>query len=127
MSAHGDIIWTYDEDGDILYISFAPGEKGTGIELNDHILLRLNKAEKRALGLTFFDFSVLVQQTEWGPRTFPLTGLAELSDSLRELVIDVITRPPVNHFIKLAAYSPSPAEVIPIVKVEQPEVLPRAA
>ena len=22
MSAHRDIIWTYDEDGDILYISF---------------------------------------------------------------------------------------------------------
>lgn len=30
-----DPIYTYDEDGDILYIAFALGEKGTGVELND--------------------------------------------------------------------------------------------
>jgi len=31
----------YDEKGDILYVSFCPGEKGTGVELNDNILPRL--------------------------------------------------------------------------------------
>jgi len=63
-----------------LYVSFAPGEKATGIELNDHILLRINKRERRAAGLTFFDYSLLAQKAEVGPRSFPLTGLAELSD-----------------------------------------------
>jgi len=46
--------------------------------LNDNILLRFNRAEKRAIGLTLMDFSVLVQVTNFGPRSFPLTGLKEL-------------------------------------------------
>ena len=32
-------IFNYDEMSDTLYVSFSPGEKATGIELNDHILL----------------------------------------------------------------------------------------
>ena len=71
-------VYTYDEDGDMLYVSFTPGEKGTGIELNSQMLLRVNKPERRAIGLTLFDYSVLTQPTEIGPRSFPLTGLSEL-------------------------------------------------
>jgi len=52
----------YDEVSDTLYVSFAPGEKATGIELNDHILLRVNKKERRAIGLTFFNYSLLAQK-----------------------------------------------------------------
>lgn len=44
----------------------------TGIELDEHILLRVNKAERRAVGLTIFDYSVLAQPTELGPRSLPL-------------------------------------------------------
>jgi uncharacterized protein YuzE len=48
----------------VLYISFFPGEKAmTAVELNENILLRFNRAEKRAIGLTLMDFSVLVQIT----------------------------------------------------------------
>ncbi len=112
-----EAIYTYDEDGDILYIAFAPGEKGTGIELNDHILLRLNKSEGRAIGLTVFDYSVLVQPTELGPRSFPLAGLNELSDELRQLVLEVITKAPVNEVLSLSAYTPSLVETIPIGSV----------
>ena len=112
-----EAIYTYDEDSDILYIAFAPGEKGTGIELNDHILLRLNKSEGRAIGLTLFDYSVLVQPTELGPRSFPLAGLNELSDELRQLVLKVITKAPVNEVLSLSAYTPSLVETIPIGSV----------
>jgi uncharacterized protein YuzE len=104
----------YDEESDTLYISFAPGEKATGIELNDHILLRLNKCERRAIGLTFFEYSLLAQRTEVGPRSFPLTGLADLSDDLREVVLEILQRPPVNEFLFLSTYTPSLAEAIPI-------------
>jgi len=113
-------ILTYDEEGDILYVSFHPGEKGTGAELNDHILLRFNKEESRALSLTFFNFSVLVQMTEMGPRSFPLTGLTEISEELREIVLHIITTPPVNRYLKVFAYTPSLAETIPITLVERP-------
>jgi uncharacterized protein YuzE len=118
-----DPVYNYDEDGDILYIAFAPGERGTGIELNDHILLRLNKPERRAIGLTLFDYSVLAQLTELGPRSFPLTGLSELSDELRQLVLEVITRPPVNEILTLSAYTPSLAETIPIASLRVQHLL----
>jgi len=95
-------IFNYDEMSDTLYISFEPGEKATGIELNDHILLRINKNERRAIGLTFLEYSLLAQKTEIGPRSFPLTGLAELSDELRETVLDIMLRPPVSDILSLS-------------------------
>ncbi len=112
--------YSYDEEGDILYISFYPGEKGTGVELNNQIILRFDKVEEKALGLTILDFSVLAQATELGPRSFPLTGLAELPDEMQEIVVKIITTPPVNHFLKVLTYSPSPIEAIPITYVQRP-------
>lgn len=120
-------ILTYDEEGDILYLSFQPGEKGTGVELNDHILLRFNREEARPLSLTFFNFSVLVQMTEMGPRSFPLTGLADISEELQEIVLHLITTSPVNRYLKVSAYTPSLAETIPITLVEKPLTLAAAS
>ena len=100
------------------HVSFAPGKKATGIELNDHILLRINKAERRAIGLTFFEYSLLAQRTEVGPRSFPLTGLAQLSDELREIALDIVLRPPVSDILSLSAYTPSSVETIPITSLQ---------
>jgi len=108
------ISFNYDEISDTLYISFEPGEKATGIELNEHILLRINKKERCAVGLTFFEYSLLAQKTDIGPRSFPLTGLSEISDDLREIVLDIIKRPPVSDILSLSAYTPSVIETIPI-------------
>ncbi len=105
--------FNYDEASDTLYISFAPGEKATGIELNDHILLRINKAERRAIGLTFFDYSVLAQQTEAGPHSFSLTGIAQLSEDLRDLVLELLLQPPVSDILFITAHTPSSGETIP--------------
>ncbi len=107
-------IFNYDEMSDTLYVSFAPGENATSIELSDHILLRIDKAKNKAVGLTFFEYSLLVQQTEVGPRSFPLTGLSQLSDELREIVLDIILHSPVNKILSLSAYTPSAIETIPI-------------
>jgi uncharacterized protein YuzE len=114
----------YDELSDTFYVSFAPGEQATGVELSDHILLRVNKAEHSAVGLTIFEYSLLAQQTEVGPRSVPLTGLAELSPELREMVLDIARRPPVSDFLQLSAYTPSSSETIPIMSVR---ILPAAA
>ena len=110
--------FNYDEVSDTLYISFAPGEAATGIELNDHILLRVNKEERRAVGLTFFEYSLLAQRTELGPRSFPLAGLAELSDELRSLALEIVRRPPVSDFLVVSAYTPSLIETIPITSLQ---------
>jgi uncharacterized protein YuzE len=119
--------YSYDKETDILYISFVSGEKPTAaVELNDNILLRFNTAEKRAIGLTLMDFSVLVQLTNLGPRSFPLSGLKELEPEWQDMVIEIIMAPPVNQILKVSTYTPTPTETIPITSVEKPP-LPVAA
>lgn len=108
-------IFNYDEVSDTLYVSFAPGEQATGIELTPHILLRLNKQEHKAIGITFLEYSLLAQQTDVGPRSFPLTGLSELSEDLRDVVLDILQRPPVSDLISLSSYTPTISETIPIM------------
>lgn len=113
--------YNYDQETDILYISFSPGERATtAIELNDNMLLRLNRDERRAIGLTLMDFSVLAQSTEFGPRYFPLTGLADLEEEWQEMVMEIITRPPVSLVLKISAYMSSSLKTIPITAVERP-------
>jgi hypothetical protein len=114
----------YDEISDTLSISFAPGEHATGIELNEHILLRINRAERRAVRLTILEYSLLAQPTEVGPRSVPLSGLAQLSAELREVVLEIAQRPPVSDFSMLSAYTPSAVEMIPITSVRP---IPKAA
>src|SRR5437667_12911629 len=102
-------IFHYDEESDTLHVSFTPGEAATGIALNDHMLLRINKHERRAIGLTLFAYPVLAQSTEVGPRSFPLTGLMQLSDALRAPGLDLPPRPRGCHLPPLSPYAPSPA------------------
>src|SRR6266540_1495608 len=97
-------VFTYDEASDTLYISFAPGEAATGIELTDHILLRVNKSERRAIGLTLLDYSLIAQTTDIGPRSFPLTGLDQLSPEMREIVLDILLHPPVRDILSLGIH-----------------------
>lgn len=104
----------YDEVSDTLHITFEPGGVATGIELNEHLLLRIDRQRRQAIGLTVFEYSVLAQPTELGPRSVPLTGLADLSEELRALVVEILSRPPVNELLSLSAYMPSAVETIPI-------------
>ncbi|GAB4497854.1 MAG: hypothetical protein OHK0052_10170 [Anaerolineales bacterium] len=106
--------FSYDELSDTLYISFDPGAKATGIELNPQILLRIDKDARKAIGLTFFDFSLLIQDADFGPRSFPLTGLEELSDELREMALEIIQKPPVKDILALSTYTPVHLKPIPI-------------
>jgi uncharacterized protein YuzE len=119
--------FNYDEPSDTLYINFVPGEPATGIELNEHMLLRINQAERRVVGLTLLDYSILAQPTEVGLRSFPLTGLAELAPELRELVIALLLSPPIREILSLSAYTPTGAEVIPITSLRPATLLPVAA
>ena len=117
------VFYSYDKEVDVLYISFSPGEKATAaVELNDNILLRFNRAEKRAIGLTLMDFSVLVQLTNLGPRSFPLSGLKELEPDWQDTVIEIITKPPVSKILKVSVYTPSLNETMPITLVEKPPI-----
>ena len=106
-----------------MYISFAPGETPTAaVELHDNILLRFNLTEKRAVGLTLMDFSVLVQMTQLEPRSFPLSGLKDLEPEWQGIVTEIITKPPVHQILHVSSYMPSMAEVVPITSVEKPPI-----
>ena len=107
---------------DVLYISFAPGERATtAVELNENILLRLNRAEKRAVGLT------LMELTNFGPRSFPLTGLDDLDEEWQEVVLEIISQPPVSQILKLQVFTPSLSRAMPAATIERPLIPALAA
>jgi hypothetical protein len=108
----------YDENEDILEILFGENEPATGIELTDHILLRLNRKTGRAVSLTLLHFSILTERTEYGPRSYPLDKLEELPEDFRELLVRVITAMPVNKFLKISFFQESPTKRVPLTYVE---------
>jgi len=110
--------FVYDKEADILEIFFGENESATGIELTDHIILRLNKQTRRAISLTLLHFSILTERTEYGPRSYPLHKLDEVSEELRKLVLHLVTSMPVSQFVKLSHFQASPTEQIPFTYVE---------
>lgn len=113
-----ETIFKYDEVGDTLYITFIPGKKATGIALNDQLLLRVDKQTRQAVGVTIFDYSYLAQPTDIGVRSLPLTGLADLSDELRGLALEILQKPPINAILLVSTYSPSVTETVPIALLQ---------
>jgi hypothetical protein len=119
MTANGEKIrLAYDESEDLLDIFFGENEPATGVELTDHILLRLNWKTGRAVSLTIHHVSILTERTEYGPRSFPLDSLDELPEDLRELALHVLMASPVNQFLKLSHLQESPTKRVPITYVE---------
>ncbi len=102
----------------MLDIFFGENESATGVELTDHILLRVNQQTGRAVSLTIRHLSILTERTEYGPRSFPLDNLEELPESLRELAIRLMTTAPVNQFLKLSNFQESATKRVPLTYVE---------
>ena len=117
----------YDEPSDTLYIAFVPGKSATGIELNEHILLRVDLQRRTPVGLTLLDFSLLAQSTEMGPRSFPLSGLADLSDEMREMALEILRSAPVGDYLSLSAYTPATNQAVPITSLRSDKLMMRAA
>jgi hypothetical protein len=99
-------------------ILFGENEPATGIELTDHILLRLNRKTGRPVSLTLLHFSILTERTEYGPRSYPLDKLEELPEDFRELMVRVIMAMPVNKFLKISFFQESPTKRVPLTYVE---------
>ncbi|MEA3341515.1 MAG: DUF2283 domain-containing protein [Chloroflexota bacterium] len=110
--------FVYDQEADILEIFFGENESATGVELTDYIILRLNKQTRRAVSLMLLHFSILTEHTEYGPRSYPLSKLDEVSEDLRELALHLVTSMPVSQFVKLSHFQASPMEQIPFTYVE---------
>jgi hypothetical protein len=94
----------YEAESDELTIYFGENYKATGVQLADHILLRLDWIRGRAVSLSLIDFSLLMHPTAYGPPSFRLDGLDDLPKDLREMTLHLITTPPVSYFLKVGAF-----------------------
>lgn len=108
----------YDEEADILEIFFGENGPATGLELTSYIVLRLDRKAKRILSVMLRHFSILAEQTEYGPRSFPLEQLESLPAEIRELVLRLLTTLPVSQFLKLSHLQASPKKSLPLAYVE---------
>ncbi len=115
--------FVYDEEADILELFFGENAPATGIELTDHIILRIDRKTKRALSLMLLHFSILSEQTEYGPRSFPLEKLERLPEDLRELVLRLLISPPVSQFLKLSQLQTTPPKFMPVAYLEAQPIL----
>ncbi len=116
----------YDQDADLMEIFFGENEPATGVELTDYIILRLNMHKRRAVSLTLLHFSILTELTEYGPRSYPLEQLDEVSEDLRQIVLQLIISMPVRQFLKVSHFQASPTERIPFTYVESQPILEAA-
>ena len=108
----------YEHNEDILEVFFGQNEPATGVELTDHILLRVSQHTGKALSLTLLHFSILAERTEYGPRSYPLNSFDDLSEDLQEAVAHIIITPPVNQFLKVSHFQASPTERVPFTYVD---------
>ena len=108
----------YDENEDMLDIRFGEKQPATGIELTDQILLRMDQSTGRAVSLTLHHFSILIEQTGFGPRSYPLENIKELPEDLQEQVVRVLTTAPVNKFMKTSFFQESPTKQILLTYVQ---------
>lgn len=118
----------YEAESDELDIYFGENRPATGIQLADHILLRLDRTEGKAVSLSFVDFSLLTRPTRYGPPSFRLDGLEDLPGDLREMALQIVTTPPVSYFLKAGAFYASLHQPpIPISYIERQAMLSIAA
>jgi hypothetical protein len=100
----GNIKINYDEEADVLYVSFGRSEHVTGVELTDNILLRLDTGKvtgtaPRAIGLTFVSFARMLAHYQNKPLYVPLANLRNLPEDLWQAILVVTTTPPVSDFL----------------------------
>ncbi|MFN8443959.1 MAG: DUF2283 domain-containing protein [Caldilineaceae bacterium] len=81
----------YDEEADVLYVSFGRSDHVTGIELTDNVLLRLDTGKTtglppRAIGLTFISYERMMAHFQNQPIPVSLTNLRQLPEQLLQLL-----------------------------------------
>lgn len=102
------LTFDYDSESDVLEIYFGAKQRAWTIELTDNIMLGIDRTMQEPASLTLLDLSELARQTELGPMSFPLTGLADLPQRERELVIRIMTSPPVSGWLDVSVVQDLP-------------------
>ncbi len=110
----------YDPEDDVLEIYFSEKKPAWTIELTDNILISIDRTVRQAVRLSLLDFTELIKRTPLGPRSFPLTGLADLPLAERDLVIQVLTTPPINAWLDVSTVQTLPDSPFAVTHLQTP-------
>ena len=110
--------YEYDRESDLLDVYFEEKRAAWTIELTEHILLSLDRATGNAVSLSLLDFAELSRPTPFGLKSFPLTGLADLPNVERELVMHALISPPVNRWLDVSVVQTMPDSPFIITHIE---------
>jgi len=110
----------YDPESDVLEVHFGEKRPAWTIELTDNITISIDRGTRQARSLLFLDFTELIRPTPMGPRSFPLTGLADLPIAERDLVIEILTTQPVASWLDVSAVQELPDSPFAVTHLETP-------
>jgi len=121
------VLYTYDEEGDLLEIVFRQGEATCAVELTDSIILRFDLDTSEPLSLSLISFSRLIQSADYDVQHFRLLT-DEWPEELQEKVMLMLRSTPLNEFLQVGSYTPPHTrQVIPLATVKRPYLLAQAA
>lgn len=86
---------SYDQEGDILELKFSDLAPTVGVELSDNIVFHYNRETRTPVRIMFIGYSKLIQLDN-----LTLDGLDDVSDEIREEVLDILFRRPVNRVVE---------------------------
>jgi hypothetical protein len=112
--------YEYDPEGDVLDVYFDEKRPAWTIELTPNILISIDRTAQRAIRLTLMDYAELIRPTDWGVRSFPITGLADLPLLERDLVLTVVNTSPVNRWLDISAVQMLPDSPFAVTHLAPP-------
>ncbi len=112
--------YEYDEQGDVLDVYFGEKRPAWTIELTGNIMVSIDRLTGQAVALSFLDFTELIRPTPLGARSFPLTGLADLPLTERDLVVKTLTTPPINAWLDVSAVQTLPDSPFAVTHLQTP-------
>lgn len=110
--------YEYDQEGDVLDVYFDKKRPAWTIELTSNIMISIDRAAQQPVALTLMDYTELARITIWGPRSFPITGLADLPLAERDLVLAILNSSPVNRWLDVSTVQMLPDSPFAVTHLE---------
>ncbi len=110
----------YDEESDVLDVYFDEKRPAWTIELTPNIMISIDRVAHQVISLTLMDYSELIRPTVWGVRSFPITGLADLPLTERNLVITLLQSPAVRRWLDISTVENLPDSPFAVTHLQPP-------
>ncbi|MCA0354852.1 MAG: hypothetical protein LCH85_22890 [Chloroflexi bacterium] len=108
---------TYDPDSDSLLLRLAYGDEWLQFDLNDYVQVETDPQLQTCYALTLNDYSLLIAQTKYGQRFFPLDGLQTLHQEQQERLLALLLSQGLQPFLSVAAFTPSLVDTVPMITI----------